>query len=155
MKLNWMLSSPGPQSSTSSFPSANLLTHSTFDLTVIFSESSNLQGSNSSQWLQTTIQAEILIMRITFFYRVCFSQWLNFAGIAALASYYWGKSNTEKFRAQCWFHLPPSCACLWTVFRGGAGPRGCWFWACCSGLVIIAELHFQGYPAYGLMAKVP
>ena len=27
-----MLSSPGPQSSTSSFPSANLLTQSTFDL---------------------------------------------------------------------------------------------------------------------------
>ena len=85
IKLNWMLSSPGPQSSTSSFPSANLLTHSTFDLTVIFSESSNLQGSNSSQWLQTTIQAKILIMRITFFNRVCFSQWLHFAGIAALA----------------------------------------------------------------------
>ena len=42
-----------------------LIALSTF--TAIFSESSNLKGSNSSHWLQTTSQAKTQIMRITFF----------------------------------------------------------------------------------------
>ena len=45
------------------------------------------------------------------FFRVGFSQWLNYAGIAALALCYWRKSTIiKKFRAHCWYHLPPGCA---------------------------------------------
>ena len=103
-----MLSRPGPQSSTSSLPS--LLTHSTFDhhghlQRVVKSARQQFQSMATDNDSGKDANDENHI-----FYRVCFSQWLNFAGIAALALCYWGKSNTEKLRPHS-----PGCACWWTI----------------------------------------